>query len=128
MKKATGVWPRRLIRGGNSRMGESMDENGADVKSEIDRAVVKFLSVDGKESLVKRLDEAFARKRYGPGEYDPDFDLFDAAAARIRELLAALREVHAYLDSMCECDPGSGCKTAALREAARAAIAKETGA
>lgn len=36
--------------------------------------------------LPEKLREAFKRKRYGAGEYDPDFDLFDAAADGIEGL------------------------------------------
>ncbi len=36
--------------------------------------------------IVERLRDAFKRKRYGAGEYDPDFDLFDAAADEIERL------------------------------------------
>lgn len=36
--------------------------------------------------IVNMLREAFRRKRYGLGEYDPDFDLFDVAADRIEAL------------------------------------------
>lgn len=41
-----------------------------------------------------KLRDAFERKRYGgAGEYDPDFDLFDAAATEIERLRAALAEL-----------------------------------
>lgn len=32
------------------------------------------------KELSCKLREAFQRKRYGPGDYDPDFDLFEVAA------------------------------------------------
>jgi hypothetical protein len=40
--------------------------------------------------LVAKLRDAFQRKRYGntPGDYDPDFDLFDVAADEIERLRA----------------------------------------
>ncbi len=42
--------------------------------------------------LSGKLREAFQRKRYGSdGEYDPDFDLFDAAAEAIDRLEAELK-------------------------------------
>lgn len=37
--------------------------------------------------LVESLRIAFRKYRYGAGEYNPDFDLFDAAADKIEELL-----------------------------------------
>ena len=45
-------------------------------------------SADGAEvsELPAKLREAFERKRYGIGEYDPDFDLLDAAADEIERL------------------------------------------
>ena len=46
-------------------------------------------------SLVENLRDAFKRKRYGSGEYDPDFDLFDAAADKIELLLEVLEEAEA---------------------------------
>lgn len=40
------------------------------------------------DDLVAKLREAFQRKRYGAGEYDPDFDLFDAAADALEQASA----------------------------------------
>lgn len=44
------------------------------------------------ERLVIALREAFQRKRYGAdADYDPDFDLFDAAADAIESLFTEHR-------------------------------------
>ena len=41
------------------------------------------------KELADALRAAFERKRYGDGPYDPDFDLFDVAAARLDAIDAA---------------------------------------
>ena len=46
----------------------------------------------------EKLRDAFKRKRYGNGEYDPDFDLFDVAADEIERL----REVRDGLANMAD--------------------------
>lgn len=53
--------------------------------------------------LVQKLRDAFQRKRYGdtPGEYDPDFDLFDVAAdeiERLRSLAGVVSRGPSYAD------------------------------
>lgn len=45
---------------------------------------------DNAVHIVNLLRAAFQRKRYGRGEYDPDFDLFDVAADRIETLLGQI--------------------------------------
>lgn len=50
--------------------------------------------------LANKLRDAFKRKRYGSeGEYDPDFDLFDAAADEIDRLNKVITELNFALEN-----------------------------
>lgn len=51
--------------------------------------------MDELKTLAERLREAFKRKRYGAGSYDPDFDLFDVAADTLDSLESYLLAVKA---------------------------------
>lgn len=67
--------------------------------------------------LIERLRDAFQRARYGGGgDYNPDGDLYDAAADRIEALeakLAVAREALNHIDALCPVNTG-GCTHAAL--------------
>ena len=68
------------------------------------------------------LREAFKRKRYGGGnDYDPDFDMFDAAADEIDRLRAALAAcVEYWRDCDVPCPP-------ALHDTVTNALHQQTG-
>lgn len=55
--------------------------------------------------ICNQLRAAFQRKRYGSGEYDPDFDLFDVAADRIEGLLNAISQAYDALGNEDACEP-----------------------
>lgn len=60
------------------------------------------------------LRDAFKRKRYGAGEYEPDFDLFDAAADEIEGLRKALKDLLWCAENLQETDSDRFTKAAAV--------------